>query len=144
MTVCSYQVTYAFQNEPTLCSCLNIKEVLAWNRRDIWSLSDCYGIRTQKPLSSFVFVYKLNGCGFESRCRICLNMSAYGLICCNIDFQCHFIMQINALTCPDNGSYLDMWTNIPWHWVTCLLANSYIYWLGHGLYCAILLNVSRY
>ena len=29
-TVCSYHVTYAFQSESTLYSCLNVKELLAW------------------------------------------------------------------------------------------------------------------
>ena len=40
LTVCSYHVTYVFQSESTLYSCLNFKESLAWNRHDIWSLSD--------------------------------------------------------------------------------------------------------
>ena len=63
LTVCSYHVTYAFQSESTLYICLNVKELLARNRRDIWSLS---------------------GCGFESRCSH-LNISeCYGkLKCCN-------------------------------------------------------------
>ena len=34
-TVCYYYVTYAFQGESTLHSCLNVKELLAQNRRDI-------------------------------------------------------------------------------------------------------------
>ena len=38
-------VMYAFQSESTLYSCLNVKELLAWNRRDIWDLSDSNGIR---------------------------------------------------------------------------------------------------
>ena len=41
LTVCSYHITYAFQSEATLYSCLNVKELLAWSRRDIWSFSDC-------------------------------------------------------------------------------------------------------
>ena len=32
---------YTFQSESTLCSCLNVKELLAWSRCKIWSLSDC-------------------------------------------------------------------------------------------------------
>ena len=40
-TVCSYHVTYAFQSESTLYSCLNVKELLARSRREIWTLSDC-------------------------------------------------------------------------------------------------------
>ena len=50
MTLCSYHVTYAFQNESTLYSSLNIKELLARNRREIWCLSDCNGTRTHKQL----------------------------------------------------------------------------------------------
>ena len=36
---------YAFQSESKLFGCLTVKELLARNRRDIWSLSDNYGIR---------------------------------------------------------------------------------------------------
>ena len=46
LTVCSYHVKYAFQNEYTLYSCLNVKELL----------------------NVCVFVYELSGCGFESSC----------------------------------------------------------------------------
>ena len=35
LLVCSYHVTYAFQSESTLYSCLNVKELLARNRREI-------------------------------------------------------------------------------------------------------------
>ena len=77
----SYHVTYVFQSESTLYSCLNVKELLARNTRHIWSLSDSNGIRTRNHLvrkrtlnhlaklaeNSWVFVYKLSGCGFESR-----------------------------------------------------------------------------
>ena len=34
-TVCYYHVTYAFQSESTLYSCLNVKELLARSRREI-------------------------------------------------------------------------------------------------------------
>ena len=50
LTVCFCHVTYAFQGESTLYICLNVKELLARNRRDIWSLSDCNGTRTHKHL----------------------------------------------------------------------------------------------
>ena len=48
--VFSYHVTYAFQSEFALYSCLNVKKLLARNRRDIWSLSDCNGSRTHNHL----------------------------------------------------------------------------------------------
>ena len=35
LTVCYYHVTYAFQSESALYSCLNVKELLARNRHDI-------------------------------------------------------------------------------------------------------------
>ena len=43
-------VTYAFHSESTLYNCLNLKELIAWNRRDIWSLSDYNVIWTQNHL----------------------------------------------------------------------------------------------
>ena len=51
LTVCSYHVTHAFQNESTLYSCVNVKELLAQNRREIWSLSDCNWTRTLNHLA---------------------------------------------------------------------------------------------
>ena len=46
LTVFYYHVTYSFQSECILYSCLKVKELLARNRNDIWSLNDNYGIRT--------------------------------------------------------------------------------------------------
>ena len=50
LTVCSYHVTYAFLSESTLYSCLNVKELLARNRREFLILSDCNGTRTHNHL----------------------------------------------------------------------------------------------
>ena len=72
LSVCSYHVTYAFQSESTLYSCLNVKEFLARSRREIGSLSDCNWTRThnhlvhKQTLNHLVFVYELSGCGFVS------------------------------------------------------------------------------
>ena len=79
LTVCSCHVTYAFQSESTLYSCLNVKELLARSRRKIRSLSDWYWTRTQNHLvrkrtlnhlakltNGWVFVYELSGSGLES------------------------------------------------------------------------------
>ena len=44
-----FHVTYAFQSESTLYSCLNVKELLARNRPEVLSLSDWNWTRT--PLS---------------------------------------------------------------------------------------------
>ena len=34
LTVCYYRFTYAYESESTLCSCLNVKEMLARRRRE--------------------------------------------------------------------------------------------------------------
>ena len=51
LDVCYYHVMYAFQSESTLYSCLNVKQLLARNRRDIWILSDSNEIRTHNHLN---------------------------------------------------------------------------------------------
>ena len=50
MTICSHRVTIAFQSESTLYNCLNVKKLLARNRRDIWSLYDHNGTQTDNHL----------------------------------------------------------------------------------------------
>ena len=47
LTVCYYHVT---TDKSTLCSCQNIKELLAQNRRDVWSSIDSNGIRNHNHL----------------------------------------------------------------------------------------------
>ena len=50
LTACSFHVTCRFQREITFYNCLNIKELLARNRYNIWSLSDCNRTRTHDHL----------------------------------------------------------------------------------------------
>ena len=50
MTICSCHVRYTFQSESALYSCLNVKELLAPNRRNISSWSDCNGTQTHNLL----------------------------------------------------------------------------------------------
>ena len=50
LIVCFYHVTYEFESESTLYSCLNVKELLARSRRPISRLSDCKGTRTHNHL----------------------------------------------------------------------------------------------
>ena len=50
LTVCSCHVTYAFQSESTLYSCLNVKELLVRSRHQMWRWSDCNWTRTQNHL----------------------------------------------------------------------------------------------
>ena len=46
VAVCYYHLTYVFHCESTLYSCLNVKDVIAQNRCNIYNLSDSNGIRT--------------------------------------------------------------------------------------------------
>ena len=50
LTVSFCHVTNVFQSESTLYSCRNLKELFAWNRREIWDLSDCNWTRTHDHL----------------------------------------------------------------------------------------------
>ena len=50
LTVCSCQVTYAFQSESTLYSCLNVKKFLPRTRCEIWRWSDWNWTQTQNHL----------------------------------------------------------------------------------------------
>ena len=43
--------SYVFHSESTLYSCLNVKELLAQNTHNIWSLSDCNRIGTHNHLA---------------------------------------------------------------------------------------------
>ena len=75
VTVCSCHVMYVFQSEFTLYSCLNVKELLAQNRREIWRLSD------------WVLLYELSGCGFEFSCSQLKKsfVQNTGMFCYNYD-----------------------------------------------------------
>ena len=65
-SVSSHHVTYAFQSEFTLYSCLNIKELLARSRRETWSLMDCNWTGTHNHL-----VYKEHST-IQPRLSVCL------------------------------------------------------------------------
>ena len=73
LTVCYYQVMYAFQSESTLHSYLNVKELLAGTSCDIWYLSVSNEIRTHNHLV----------------CKRTLNHLAKSL-CCHLHTDCFF------------------------------------------------------
>ena len=103
LTVCPYHVTYAFQIEITLYSCLSVKELLAWNRRDIWNSSDWNGTRMQCTdkysqhnsiiwlvwLNGSVLVYELSRCEFQSPC-------------CHLNFRHHACFEKGVSRHSDN------------------------------------------
>ena len=50
LTVCCCHVAYALWSESSLYFFLNVKVLLGWNRRNIWSPRDCHGTRTHNHL----------------------------------------------------------------------------------------------
>ena len=108
-TLCFYHVMYALKSESTLYSCVNVKELLAWNRCNIWSLSDSNGIRTHKHLvhkQTLNHIAKLgNWLSCVVRiCEICVvrtvdykdwlvysvGMNRHGELCCNFSISYNF------------------------------------------------------
>ena len=86
LTVSSCHVTYAFQSESTLYSCLNVKKLLVGSRRKIWSLSDCNWTRTKNHL---VCKQTLNHLAKLAKWLSCvLSTYLYGAFDC-ILFSCH-------------------------------------------------------
>ena len=93
LIVCSCRVTYAFQCESSLYSCLNVNELLARSRREIWGLVDCNWIRTQNHLvrqrtDGWVFVYELSSFGFDSSCN---DLKCFDL------FEVIFLLRLDSL-----------------------------------------------
>ena len=63
LTVCSYYVMYAFRRGSTLYSYLNVKELFAQIRRDVWSLRKCNKNWAEKLsiyLKEIIFYIKLH------------------------------------------------------------------------------------
>ena len=86
LTVCSYHIAYAFQSDSTLYVCLNVKELLARNRRKIWSLSDCNCNRTHNHL---VCKWKLNHLAKLAKWLGCVVRTyLYGVFDCMLS-SCH-------------------------------------------------------
>ena len=88
LIVCYHHVAYTYKNGSIFYSCSNVKKLLAENRREVSSLSDSNEIRNHSHLvrktsirpfsetgqilpvwlNGWMLIYKLSGCGFESRC----------------------------------------------------------------------------
>ena len=62
LTVCSYHVTYVFQSESTPYCCLNVKELLAQNQCNVWSLSDCNHSVCKETLNHLAELAKWMSC----------------------------------------------------------------------------------
>ena len=121
-----------FQSESSLNSCLNIKELLARNRCDIWRLRDNNGTRTHnllirkrtlnqlakltKWLSCVVntYLYVAFDCMFLS-CDV--RLSSESTLC-----SCLKVKELPARNRHDIWTISDIWyrscfeQEVPWHW----------------------------
>ena len=71
LIVSYYHVTYEFQSDSILYNFLNVKELLARNRRYTWSLSESNGIRTHNHL---VLKQTLNHLAKMAKCVVTLKL----------------------------------------------------------------------
>ena len=86
LTVCSCHVTKLFQSESTLCSCLNVNELLPPSSGILRNLSSCNWTRTQNHLAR---KRKLNHLTKLTKLLSCvLNFCLYGALDCMI-LSCH-------------------------------------------------------
>ena len=84
----------SFRVNPHSIACLNVKELLAWSRRHIWSLSDSNGIRTHNHL---VRKRTLNHLAKLAKWLSCLvSTYLYGAFDCML-LSCHVRMTLVSL-----------------------------------------------
>ena len=123
LTVCFYHVTYAFQSESILNSCLNVKELLPQIRRQIWSLSGRNWTQTQKHL---VRKQKLNHFDKLTKWFSCvLSICLYGAFGCmflssniGVSELIHtlYLPQCQAIACSKLARYLKLkWMQLDWN-----------------------------
>ena len=129
-------VTYVYQSEPTLYSSLNVKELLAWSRREIWSFSDCKWTRTHDHLVYKGTLNRLDKLAKWLSCVVITYLcSAFGcmFLSCNVRvsewIQARpvwkngrvFIYELSACGCESSCSHLDFRIpacfeeGVPWH-----------------------------
>ena len=126
MTVYSYHVTYAFQSESTLCSCLNVKELLARSRPETWNLSVCNGTRTH---NHSVRKRTLNHLAKLAKWLSCVvSTYLYGAFDC-IFLSCH----VRILECI-HTKWLNVRLRNKWLWDRVPLQS-----LISGMFCCLLL-----
>ena len=103
LTLCFDHVTYEFESEYTLYSCLNVKELIAPRRCHIWRLSDCNGTRSHNQL---IRKRTLNHLAKLGKWLICVvSTYLYGAFDC-IFFSCHVRAWewIHTLQFPGQGT----------------------------------------
>ena len=113
LTVYSYHFTCAFQSESKPYSCLNIKELLARSRHEIWSLTDCNWRRTQNQL---VHKRTLKHLGKLVKWLSCvLSTCLYGIFECMLS-ESRLYSCVNVKE-PIAQSRREIWSVSDWNWI---------------------------
>ena len=136
LTLCSYHVMYVYQSESTLNSSLNVKELLAWSWREIWSFSDCKWTRIHDHLVYKGTLNRLDKLAKWLSCVVITYLcSAFGcmFLSCNVRvsewIQARpvwkngrvFIYELSACGFESSCSHLDFRIpacfeeGVPWH-----------------------------
>ena len=102
-----YHVTYAFQSESTLYNCVNIKELLARNRHDIWSLSDNNAIRINNHLVRKRTLNHLESFGFKTHC--CHSLGVFDhLVRSGLEELASFVSEISIVITDREHEFDDV------------------------------------
>ena len=149
LTVCSYHVTYAFHTKSTLFSYLNVKRLLARNRCNIWSLSDCNGTRIHKHLISKETLNHLaklpNGLSCiliwvlicTVRLTVCFYHVTYVFQSESRLYRYVNVKELSYQNRPDIGSLIDCNTTQTYNHLVCKRALYHLAELAKGLSCAV-------
>ena len=114
-----YHVTCTFQSKSTLCSYLNIKELLAWSRHNIWSLSDCNATATHNHLVCKWTINHLAKLATAELCYEYLSVQCIWLYVLSMSCTCfrvspHLYSCLNVKERLDQNRH-DIWSLSDWN-----------------------------
>ena len=119
MTICYYHITWEFQSESTLYSCLDFKEILAQNRCHIWSLSDSNKIRTHNDLvrkqifNHLTKLAKWFSCVVSTyHLTLCYYYATYEFQSKSTLYSCSNLQELIYWNRRHNWSWLNGWVSI--------------------------------
>ena len=109
--VCSSHVTYAFQSESIVYSCLNVKEHLAWSRHETRSLSDCKWTRTHNHLVCKGTLNHLTKMAKWVSCVLSIYLKVHLTGCpCHVTYA--FQSESSLYSCLNAKEFLAKWLSV--------------------------------
>ena len=164
--VCSCHVTYAFQGESTLYSCMNVNELLAQSRCEIWSLSNCSWTRTHNHLVHKPTLNHLPSleCGFtlkrvrdmkrtysqmhrrdkywqySSIIKKIIRVFVYVLSGYGFESSCSHL-HFRFCACFEQGFQCLLCVCFRQLWIVDSLWNSYVTWEEHTVKCIVQISI---